>query len=177
MSACRLEANGLIAEDGTFCTCGPPLAEKCRVQARDDAREPEYPHRPMFVVDWDGTCVEEVWPGMGDWLPGAVESLRALTRLGKVVVWSLRCHLYEMDDRTPRPRGQAGLEMAAIRRMLGEAGLSDIEVYPPNRGKPPGLFYIDDRAVRFDGNWTETLRFVKGAMLKRELEQDGPFAA
>ena len=64
----------------------------------------------MFVVDWDGTCVEEVWPGMGDWLPGAVEALRAMSAVGKTVIYSLRCHYYEEDDFTPRPRGASHAE-------------------------------------------------------------------
>ena len=117
-------------------------------------------NRPVFCVDWDGTCVEEVWPGMGDWLPGAVEALREMTGIGKTVIYSLRCHLYEMDDETPRALHRVSDEVFAIRRKLDEAGLHDIDVYPPSRGKPPAEFYIDDRAVRFDGDWRATMSEV-----------------
>ena len=140
--------------------------------------KPEYPNRPMFAVDWDGTCVDEVWPGMGDWLPGAVDALRTLSSYGKTVIFSLRCHLYEMDDETPRPRGASGLEMAAIRTMLTEAGLHDIDVYPPNRGKPPALFYVDDRGLRFEGDWQPIIEFITRSMILRDIEEaDGPLAA
>jgi hypothetical protein len=31
-----------------------------------------------IAVDWDGTCVQEIWPRKGGWLAGAQEGLRAL---------------------------------------------------------------------------------------------------
>ena len=118
------------------------------------------PTRAVYVVDWDGTCVTEEWPGMGDWLPGAVDALRELASRGKTVIYSLRCHLYEMDDLTPRPQASVWFEVDRVREKLDAAGLDDIEVYPPDRGKPPGKFYIDDRAVQFDasrGGWNAAL--------------------
>lgn len=117
--------------------------------------------RTKYVVDWDGTCVDEQWPGMGDWLPGAVESLRTLADDGKTVIYSLRCSEYELDDVTLRPVGAAAREVREIRRMLDEAGLEDIEVFPNDRGKPHGKYYIDDRAVRF-GSWYSTMSFIVG---------------
>lgn len=129
----------------------------------------EHPERPVYVVDWDGTCVEEVWPGMGDWLPGAVEGLRELSKRGKVVIYSLRCHEYEMDDVTPRPPGAALVEAVKIRRKLDAAGLSDVDVYMNGRGKPPGRFYIDDRAVRFR-SWDQTLTEIE---VREEQQERG----
>lgn len=131
--------------------------------------EPTHPNRAVYVVDWDGTCVEEVWPGMGDWLPGAILALRELSSRGKTVVYSLRCHEYEACDTLRRPLHAPLREQLSIRRMLDEAGLHDVDVYPNGRGKPPGKFYIDDRAVRFDGNWGNVLREVS----EREEPQKG----
>lgn len=119
----------------------------------------KYPNRAVYVVDWDGTCVEEVWPGMGDWLPGAVDALRELSSRGKTVIYSLRCHRFEVDDVTLRDVGVAAEEEQAIRDKLDAAGLHDVEVYPHDRGKPPGRFYIDDRAVEFD-SWQSTLEEI-----------------
>ena len=116
--------------------------------------------RADYVVDWDGTCVEETWPGMGDWLPGAVDALRVLSLHGKVVIYSLRCNRYELDDCTLRAPGAAEAEEALIRTKLDSVGLDHIEVYPHDRGKPPGRFYIDDRAVTFTGDWASALKEV-----------------
>jgi hypothetical protein len=112
----------------------------------------EYPNRAVYCVDWDGTCVEEVWPGMGDWLPGAVEALRELSSRGKTVIFSLRLHDYEPDDETKRPETAALADFRLMRAMLDEAGLFNVAIYPNGRGKPPAKFYIDDRAVRFENS-------------------------
>jgi hypothetical protein len=101
--------------------------------------------------------VEETWPGMGDWLPGAVSALHTLKALGKTAIYSLRCHEYEMDDVTPRPAQAASYEVEKIRAMLDAVDLQDVEVYPNGRGKPPGKYYIDDRALRFEGDWHKIL--------------------
>jgi len=125
--------------------------------------------RPMFCVDWDGTCVEEAWPENGEWLPGAVSSLRYLSSVGKTIIYSLRCHLYEHDEVTLRPPGAAAAEVAGIRERLDEVGLHDVEVYPHDRGKPPALYYIDDRAVRFRGDWVEVLDEIRARELTRDM--------
>lgn len=123
-----------------------------------------HPNRAVYVVDWDNTCVAEEWPGMGDWLPGAVEGLRTLSAKGKTVIYSLRCHRYEVDDITPRSLIDVTFEFQRIRAKLDDAGLTGVEVYPNGRGKPPGKFYIDDRAIRFipkdDFGWTAVLAAI-----------------
>jgi hypothetical protein len=131
---------------------------------------PEHPERAVYVVDWDGTCVEEEWPGMGDWLPGAVSALKQLSARGKTVIYSLRCHKYEMDDVTPRHGGDVAFEYSRVRAKLDEAGLQDIDIYPPDRGKPPGRFYIDDRAVRFQDDWGQALQEIWTREAEREAE-------
>lgn len=121
----------------------------------------------MFVVDWDGTCVEEVWPGMGDWLPGAVDALRWMSSVGKTVIYSLRCSEYEVDDVTPRNPADVRWEQGRIRSKLIAAGLHKVEVYPNGRGKPPGKFYVDDRGVRFEGDWQPVLEFIQSRLPER----------
>lgn len=132
-------------------------------------QEPEFPTRSKYVVDWDGTCVEESWPEQGDWLDGAREALRKLADDGPTVIYSLRCHLYEMDDATRRPDCDVEASVAGIRKMLDEAGLHDVRVYPPDRGKPPGKYYIDDRAVHYDGDWKRVLALIGVREAERRL--------
>ena len=117
--------------------------------------------RPDFVVDWDGTCVEEKWPEQGDWLPGAAASLRLLAELGTVVVYSLRCSPLEYEIDSLRPRVAVEIERRGIRKKLDEAGLHDVILWPNHLGKPPGQFYIDDRGVTFRGDWGEVMGEIR----------------
>jgi len=121
----------------------------------------------MFVVDWDGTCVAEEWPGMGDWLPGAVFALSQLAELGTTVIYSVRCSLTELDATTPRDPEAVKFETDRVRAKLDSAGLTYIGIYPPDRGKPAGKYFIDDRAVHFT-NWSDTLALIN---LKERYER------
>ena len=125
------------------------------------------PERPMFVVDWDGTCVAEEWPGMGDWLPGAVFALSQLAELGTTVIYSVRCSLTELDATTPRDPEAVKFETDRVRAKLDSAGLTYIGIYPPDRGKPAGKYFIDDRAVAFT-DWSDTMALI---MMKERYER------
>ena len=119
-----------------------------------------------WVVDWDGTCVYEEWPGMGDWLPHAVEGLRTLHEDdGGVIIQSLRNSPFVPGSTDiQRPHGSVEFETERMRALLDEAGLEDIPIWPHDRGKAPGLKYLDDRGVVFDasrGGWLKVVRHVK----------------
>lgn len=119
--------------------------------------------KPVIAVDWDGTCVENVWPDEGDWLPGAQKALRKLAAKYTVMIWSTRIvGVSYRDWNVHLPMAKVWSEIDYIRRMLDEAGLQDIgifESYPDNTpGKLSAVAYIDDKAIRFEGNWPKTLR-------------------
>jgi hypothetical protein len=61
-----------------------------KVQEDDDAFRTL--QGPMIIaVDFDGTCVTERYPEMGDDLPGAVQTLKALVmREHKLILWTCR---------------------------------------------------------------------------------------
>lgn len=128
---------------------------------------PDHPNRPKFAVDWDDTCVAEYrpdgtryWPDSGPWLVNAIPALHALARQGKTVVYTLRTHLLEYDHETRRWHSDVEAAFKQIRARLDEVGLHEVEVYDTRWGKPPADYYVDDKAVRFRGNWEDTLREI-----------------
>jgi len=77
----------------------------------------------------------------------------ALLALGyDVKIHTVRTHSSTFDFSGPNP--ERDNDLAYIRRMLDNAGLEEVGIVLDD--KPPAVFYIDDRAIRFDpirGGW------------------------
>lgn len=105
---------------------------------------------PIIVVDFDGTLVEQAWPDIGAWMPGAREAMRAFDNAGyQVILFSAR--LSSLDPwGTERPEHVVAAEVAKVRDFLDRHGMTFIRIWTA-KGKPPGAVYIDDRAERYGG--------------------------
>lgn len=122
--------------------------------------------KPVIAVDWDGTCVPAAYPLQPtEWLPGAVESLRKLTRKFTVYIYTTR--IVDRDYRNWSKKLEPGVsegEIAYIRNMLNEAGLTQVRIFESYPGGGPGKIsakaYIDDLAVPFTGDWSKALEHV-----------------
>lgn len=117
-----------------------------------------------YAIDWDGTCVEEEWPGMGDWIKGAPEALRRLQDNGGVVITTLRVSPLEpgatLSNHVARPAEDVQFEMDRVRAKLDSAGLFDVDIWPGHFGKAPAAVYVDDRNLLFEprrGGWRRVL--------------------
>lgn len=106
--------------------------------------------RPKFAVDWDGTCVENKWPHMGDWLPGAVDALRTLSAWSDLCIYTCRIADCEPDEITRRPVALVQFEKDAIRTMLDAEGLHTVRIHD-HPWKPPADAYIDDKGIHYNG--------------------------
>lgn len=105
---------------------------------------PSYPW-PTVCVDFDGVLAEyrgDFKSGaMGTPLPGALAFTRRLEAEGFYIV------------------------VLTARRDLNRVGtwlaINGFPPYPVTNTKPPAVAYLDDRAVRFRGNWDDALRGIR----------------
>lgn len=96
------------------------------------------------VLDWDGTLVD---PRSQEWLTDAEWALGKMVKAGwKVTVLSCRATW---------PEGRASIEAK-----LDDSRLSAIDVTDV---KPLADVYVDDRALRFGGDWAEVFADIKEA--------------
>lgn len=99
-----------------------------------------------------------MWPAEGKWLPGAVKALQKLDKKYTLIINSARVAPVSFEDwDTPLSPREVAHEVAYIQRMLDEADLGHVEIWQ-RPFKVPAKAYIDDRGVRFEGNWPKTVR-------------------
>ena len=107
--------------------------------------------KPLIAVDWDGTCVPNAWPDQpAEWLPGAVDALHALTQFARVTIHTSRIAPAEYLTELPRPPEKVAQEVAYIRGMLDEAGLTMVDIHQ-KPWKPSAIAYVDDKGVHYTG--------------------------
>lgn len=116
--------------------------------------------KPRIAVDVDKTVLAEAeFPELGEPLDGAREGLRDLQRLGfEVILYSCRTNGYARDT------GVLADNVRRLEEHFQKHGLPYDAIVMPEEGKPFAAFYVDDRGVRFDGDWPAVVRFVSENM-------------
>ena len=107
--------------------------------------------KATIVIDIDGTLLEyeKYEPFVfGYPIAGSIDAMRELKSAG-----------YRIELYTARPKK----ERAELMRHLHELGILKI-IDNVTSGKPIGHVYIDDRAVRFRGDWKACLIEVNSAL-------------
>jgi hypothetical protein len=106
------------------------------------------------AVDWDDTLVDV---RTGEWITGAADALHELRRRQfNVIIWSCRANWQE------------GLD--SIVEKLYEIGLVPDGKTLSIVGKPMALAYIDDKALRFQGDWQDVLVDVYREQSRAQLK-------
>lgn len=112
-------------------------------------------YKKTVCVDFDGVlCRYDGWKGedhFGEPLPGALEFMRLLYGVAKVVVFTTRTKA----DTPGRPEGTTPESLALkVKQWLYDHGMPYHEVYV-GQGKPLAAAYVDDRAVGIPTNPTQ----------------------
>ena len=108
------------------------------------------PDKPVICIDFDGVIHKDTLPYdednqiLDEPVPGALEAIRKLQERYTIVILSARARFHE-----PRK---------AMYDWLRIHGFGPITV--TNR-KPKALIYLDDRGIRFDGDWPAALEAIK----------------
>ena len=106
--------------------------------------------KQTIIIDFDGVLHSYTsgWKGADQIpdqpTPGAMEAMHHLRKTYTVVVVSSRCHQ------------EGGLD--AIKAWLK---LHNIEVDEVTDKKPPHIVVVDDRALRFNGDWDASVQWNK----------------
>lgn len=112
-----------------------------------------------IAVDFDGV-IHKYSKGFQDGtiydgpIEGAKEALETLSRKYNVIIFTTRLSPIWKPEDTARQERQ-------IKEWLAKHGFPD---YPLTGSKPVAMYYIDDRAIRFE-NWDDTLNIVDMSQL------------
>lgn len=108
---------------------------------------------PTVVVDLDGTICETKGPELGGPKKGVRDALRKIQEKGyKIVVHSVRTASY-WHKRKP------GYQLKLILIYLDFWKIPYDYVFLGD--KPIALYYIDNRAIRFEDNWDEIPELIR----------------
>lgn len=125
--------------------------------------------RHIIAIDLDGTLIDNAWPQMGDWKPGAVEAIRRFQREGYVVmVFTIRISPYWLDG-TKRAQEDIDRDYQAVRDKLDSAGLTSVSIWT-KEGKPPFSVLIDDKAERYNPTARAWRRLTEKVLLRLGAE-------
>ena len=113
----------------------------------------EYPK--TIIIDFDGTLCKFAFPDVGPPEPGIKEALTKLKELGyRVCIHSVRTATYWGDRKRKH-------HIQVIEKFMKENELPYDEILvDKNMDKPIAEVYVDDRAIRYEGNWLEIIKIL-----------------
>lgn len=116
----------------------------------------------VFSIDFDGTLVDHVFPGIGAPLPGGFELLKELQAKGhKLILWTCREDVgYRIDRRHLTEAVQFCEEQGVVFDSVNEA-LPDWDFREKGlRRKPYAHYYIDDAIIGGFPGWDKIREFL-----------------
>lgn len=125
-----------------------------------------------ICVDFDQTICDSTYPGLGPLKWGAKEAMEELKRMGFfIIVSSCRSCSWNWDvyygDSPHVPAVDRKVHQDMV-QFLNEHEIPYDVVDDGTKGKVSASYYVDDKGVRYTGNWIQTLDFIKAQERKKE---------
>ena len=115
---------------------------------------------PTIVIDFDDTICEGKGLEYGKPKRGVIEALEKIRKKGyKIIIHSVRSASYwKREGKDPKYQTELILEY------LDSFHIPYDYIFTGN--KPLALYYIDDKAIRFQDNWSEIAESIKKPSLR-----------
>ena len=122
----------------------------------------------VIIVGFDGTLCKHTFPDVGEIEPNVKSALERLKDLGYTIrIHSCRTATYWnkeeyrsislSDNQEPREK-----HIKCIQNFMEENDLPyDAIIVETNMDKPIAEYYIDDRAIRYEGNWLDVVKQIE----------------
>lgn len=118
--------------------------------------------RKHIALDYDGTIVGNAWPDHGAPEPNAAAVIKRLMEKYDVTIFTARIAPFDMDG-NPRKGKQVATELRDIHNKLKRMGLGYLEIHQMP-WKIGADVYVDDKAVRYQGDWLATEGTIEAAL-------------
>jgi len=124
--------------------------------------------QPTLAIDFDGTIAQQdgwEYPEMGPPFHGVAEAIQKLKDQGfKILIYTCRLNQHNENN------GTAEEELERLTQYLDQVGVPFDDFVVAEVGKPFAEYYIDDKGIRFNGDWNETVKFVESLQLHKTKE-------
>lgn len=121
----------------------------------------------IVAVDFDKTICNSSYPALGELKPGVIEALTKIRALGYwIVIWS--CRTCKFHKEVFAPNETLDMNRPVIKDMIEYLDIHQVPydaIDDGTKGKVYAAFYIDDKAIRFENNWSAIAEFIE----KREI--------
>ncbi len=120
-----------------------------------------------IIVDWNGTLVEEPWDGPYTFKDGAISALESFLYSGyQVKVHSCVLHSRDFDELAPCDTQKRAKNYWYMRDLLDAHHFQGIDIIT-EVDKPPAVWYIDDKAIHFNGDWQKVVDHIDSSQRSR----------
>lgn len=110
----------------------------------------------VVAIDFDGTIVEHIPPEIGSLKEDAVRCIKLLKDLGcYIIITSCRTN----SNLHPSP-AERQAQKQIMETFLRKNNIPFDEIDVGDQGKIVADVYVDDRAIRFEDNWVEIVKFI-----------------